>query len=33
MPVWVEAAFYLGVLGLLGGIYSKLSQAVDRLRK
>ena len=33
MPVWAEAAFYLGVLGLLAGIYSKLSQAVDRLTK
>jgi hypothetical protein len=33
MPVWAEAAFYLGVLAFLAGIYSKLSQAVDRLNK
>ena len=33
MPVWAEAAFYLGVLGLLAGIYGKLSQMVERLNK
>jgi len=33
MPIWAEAAFYLGVLGLLAGIYTKLGQAVDRLSK
>jgi len=33
MPVWIDAAFYLAVLGLLSGIYGKLSQAVDRLTK